>query len=36
VLGSLAFVAVREEHRETRLAVPLGLTSRDELINDDL
>ena len=36
VLRTLAFVAVRQEHRETRHAAPLHFARRDELVDHDL
>lgn len=36
VLGTLAIVAVGQEHHEAVLNVPLGFTRADELVDDDL
>jgi len=36
VLGALAFVAVREEHNETRLLLPLVFLRSQKLVDDDL
>ena len=36
MLGAHSLVSVREEHHEARLTDPLGLTRRDELVDDAL